>query len=122
MKVDIYRNLRTGTWSVRSRETEDYGKVVDHPTTIQVRDVSFVVQPAGLQKALDVQQKQVHAFVRGTLDTTQKPQGSGTKFTYNPFKGSKFVCTSTQRVLKTAKLVVLGRRGKAVAYDVTFES
>ena len=45
--VEVYRNLHKNCWSVRQD-----GKVLFHTEYICLRDVKFVVQPAGREKGI----------------------------------------------------------------------
>lgn len=55
MKVDVYLNSDDDTVSIKSREPEDYGRVVAHQQKVGMRNVEFVVENA-------------HSFVRGEWD------------------------------------------------------
>lgn len=107
--VDVYMNLNRDCISIKSRETETYGQVVAHTDAVQVDDPEFVVQPAGRERAREMGQRNVHAFVRGTLDGV----GPGTWFsfellttissnpvldvTYDPFEYDEWVVTGSGR-------------------------
>ena len=65
-KVEVYRNLHTGLWSVRQG-----GVVKLHTDYIILRNVQFAVQPAGRARVIKEERKNVHAFVRGYLTTRQ---------------------------------------------------
>lgn len=69
MKADVYRCLKDhkDTWSVRSRETEDYGIVRCHTDWVLMKDVEFVVQDAGRARAINEEARNVHAFARGRV-------------------------------------------------------
>ncbi len=67
MRVECYFNLHKHVFSVRALEGPDKGKVILHASNVLLKDVSFVVQKAGREKVLRTGQKNVHAFVRGTL-------------------------------------------------------
>lgn len=96
VQVDAYRNLRAGGYSLRDRKT---GRVVAIVDAVTLRDVKFVVQPAGRARVLATGRKQVHAFVRGTVNA--------------PAVRSAHACTSDE-------LVRLGRCGDcwlSIKYD-----
>ncbi len=58
-KYYIYRNLRTGTWSVRHR-----GKVIAHLDKLAtVGPVHFKVSQSGRNRVLEEGRKNVHAYV-----------------------------------------------------------
>lgn len=68
MRVEVYWNLHKRCFSVRALEGVDRGRVINHADKVLLRDVSFVVQPAGRKRAIRENRKNVHAFVRGTLE------------------------------------------------------
>ena len=106
MKVDIYRNLNIPNddpckWSVLDRSNR---KVIDRVQTAHVKDVEFVVQPAGRKRVLEEQRKNVHAGVRGYLEHPD-PSFSVwddigwwemTPVTYNPYRYESFVDKRTE--------------------------
>lgn len=61
MKVEVYRNLHNGKLSVRKA----HGKVLRHTNEVYMKNVSFVVQPAGRERVRRERKKYVHAFLRG---------------------------------------------------------
>lgn len=94
-KVELYRNLRTGTWSMRER-----GLVVGHPTEVYLSDVTFVVRPAGREKVRREGRKNVHAFVKGD-HIGQLPDLAWREAFYNPYICETFMDVDTkQPVLK----------------------
>lgn len=67
LKVDVYRNLRNGSMSVKARSGEHAGRVVAHLDSVVLKDVEFCVREKGW---LDVQKsgtKNVHAVIRGKM-------------------------------------------------------
>jgi len=75
MKADVYRCLKDHkkTWSIRSREPEDYGIVRTHAEGVKMKGIEFVVQNAGYKKAAEEGIRNVHAFARGrVLYTTEE--------------------------------------------------
>lgn len=91
-KVEVYRNLHKNCFSVRRN-----GRVVKHlhdDENLVLKNVRFVVQPAGRKKVLDQKRKNVHAFVRGTVAFEQRPIDRlyvpNMQITYNPYKYDKF--------------------------------
>ena len=93
MNVDVYRNLHKNCWSIRDRST---GRVWGHSQQYVVNNGTFVVQPAGRERVLEEQKKNVHAFVRGGAGTTHFSGNSEwrNKFTepvtYNPYTAAHF--------------------------------
>jgi hypothetical protein len=87
MKVDVYFNLHKKVFSVRHK-----GKVIAHVCNAMLKDVTYVVQPAGRAKVLRERKKNVHAFARGELIRwlpVVNYQGNLAK--YNPYKAATFV-------------------------------
>ena len=99
--VEVYRNLHKKCWSVRQG-----GKVKVHTSYICLQDVKFVVQPAGREKVLREQKKNVHAFVKGYLISAKKMNRLTAKMsswtmdaiTYNPYKHPHFTCGEFEAV------------------------
>lgn len=99
-RVEVYRNLRTGTLSVRSCET---GRVIAHPTEIAIALPTFVVQQGGRERVLRERKKYVHAFVRGWVTRPDLlPEEEGRLAVYNPFKVSTFVDAEESREVHKA--------------------
>lgn len=95
IKVDVYRNLHKGCYSVRSRQRDDsYGRILFHLDRVVVWDTKFVVNEKGRQKVLKTKRKNVHAFVRGTYvpgkEIPRKIDKVG-DVTYNPYMNDTFV-------------------------------
>lgn len=116
MRVEVYRNLHSGTWSVRALEGPSKGRVIAHPKTVAIEDPTFVVQPAGNAKVRAEGKKNVHAFVRGTLKYYQdRPAPERFKLandgwenaTYNPYENTTFVNQSTGEPVRKADVAVL---------------
>lgn len=106
MKIDAYANFNEGCVSVRSREIEDYGTVVAHKDKIHVKDVEFVVQPAGLKRARESRIKNVHALVRGEWDENEKVL-DGTKVIYDLWGVGAFIEAETGREVASAERVAV---------------
>ena len=64
MIIQVYRNLHNRLLSIQDAKT---GLVIGHATTVDLKDVTFIVREAGRQQVIKQQLKNVHAFVRGTL-------------------------------------------------------
>ena len=64
-RVEVYRNLNFGCFSVRALGGKHKGLVIDHVIQITLENAEFVVQPAGNRRVRDEKRKNVHAFVRG---------------------------------------------------------
>jgi hypothetical protein len=118
LKVDVYRNLAKGGFSIRSRETETYGRVISHRDTVHLRDVEFVVREKGRQKVLEEEVKNVHAVLRGVV-AEESPVDKSTEVTYNPYKYSNFVERDTEKSLDQAAMVRVSTEG-VFAENVTY--
>lgn len=110
-KVDVYRNLQKGGLSIRSRETDTYGLVIDHREGVVLEDVEFVVNENGRQNVLEDNVKNVHAFARGIIAETMEVDSEGVEVTYNPYEYDSFVSKEDERRIDTAELVVLCSEG-----------
>ena len=128
MKVDVYRNLHNGMYSIKSRDKANRGLVIAHAKQVWLDDVEFVVSDAGRARVLREKKKYVHAFVRGTLSSFRgydricpteffkagigtgvscEPKfnamtNHGEEFTYNPYRFSTFVDRETESELHDA--------------------
>lgn len=115
MRVEVYRNLHTGTFSVRDLQGPLKGKVTSHPTLVILDVAKFVVQPAGRDKVRREGRKNVHAFVRGNLlgkatNHTPYDVNRNQEFrqaTYNPYVYDTFVDWETGDPVLLADMVVL---------------
>jgi len=125
--VEVYRNLHKKCWSVRQG-----GKVKVHTSYICLQDVNFVVQPAGREKVLREQKKNVHAFVKGYL-ISHKTINDGWRglsiawtmdvVTYNPYKHPYFTCGEFEAV--RAELVDMdidATEDQVMGYGITIKA
>lgn len=91
-RVEVYRNLHKECWSVRDAKTK---RVLGHCRNIALNDVSFHVSEAGRQRVLRNKQKNVHAYITGTVRDLEAPEDRKTGTTafikYNPYKHETFV-------------------------------
>lgn len=71
-RVDVYRNLNDDSLTVLLREPDSasYGRKVGSADRILIDEPEFVVQDAGRERVRDEEQKNVHAFVRGSVEKT----------------------------------------------------
>jgi len=135
MKVEVYRNLNNGKWSVRDAESK---YVLGHAETVVLGHAEFVVHEAGRQRVLKERVKNVPAFIRGTLlDTLRfkpfrgreiRPANYGEwevlysiPVTYNPYWTSSFVDAElTEDEIHYADRVVLDTFGRVTANVYAF--
>lgn len=105
MRVAVYFNIRKRLFSIRLLEGPSKGTVLRSDRYVALTNVEFRVQPAGQRRARSTGQKNVHAFVVGSL---QDPDGDLWRLRkhryasavvgprrstahYNPFKHDTFV-------------------------------
>ena len=110
-RVEVYRNLHKGCFSVRALSGENKGRVIDHVHSITLTDATFVVQPAGRDRVLREGRKNVHAFVRGIITT--EPFERGLPVRYDPYLNDAFVVTRpagpmrSDEIIRNAKQVLM---------------
>ena len=107
MKAEVYRNLHTGTWSVRDLRV---GKVVDHPDNVVIRNAKFVVRPAGREKVRQEKRKNVHAFIKGDVLSTDFiafDYSKWRKASYNPYVNNSFIDVETGNPIYEAYIVCM---------------
>ena len=107
--VEVYYNLRKKCLSVRKR-----GLVIDHVSSILLKNAEFVVQPAGRKRVVKEKRKNVHAYVAGELVESCWFTRPGTRIwkhkqavTYNPYKHKTFVDRRTGEPVTEAKHVLI---------------
>lgn len=119
MRVSIYYNLHKHCLSMVAMEGPNKGRVIDHPASVVLTDVKFVVQEGGRQRVLREKRKNVHAFVRGNLlaslpSTMFQIVPGYLPATYNPYRYATFVDRqSEQPVLRSDAAIV---NGKSIYY------
>ena len=123
-KVDVYKNLHNGLWSVLDRKTRC---VVGHVRHVCMDDAKFIVQPAGRRRVLKENRKNVHAFVRGVLkgygetglfcyhlsDGQKERLKADTQefITYNPYKFDTFYTKNDEKPIHKARWAHLTDKG-----------
>ena len=108
--VYVFRNLNRGGYSIMQG-----GLVVAHADEVLLVDCTFVVRLAGRRKVIEQQRKNVHAFVKGTLNTSNKipfmMRLSARAVHYNPYRFETFVDKVTYEPLHRATTVHLHQTG-----------
>ena len=119
MKIEVYYNLHKQLFSVKSRQKDDYGKVIRHTLGVVIISPTFAVRQAGRLKVLKEKVKNVHAFVRGEelLDYII-PSGNRRLVTYNPYKHEHFVFTDTEERIYSADMAILTQSGDKPVIEV----
>jgi len=88
-RVQVYRNLRTGTWSVRDKSTR---LVVDHPRRVHLSNCKLFVSQKGNARVRRDCRKNVHAWIEGDLaDTPTQPLNTPLIVMYNPYHHTQFM-------------------------------
>lgn len=105
ISCEVYRNLQTGSLSVRAKEGKHKGKVIDHISEVHLNDCEFHVNESGRQRVIENQRKNVHATVKGTLVDSKHKISNGINIIYNPYKFSEFVTEDTHSPVTTAEQV-----------------
>lgn len=119
-RVQVYRNLHTGTWSVRQG-----GIVIDHPLELMLRDCRFVVQPAGRARVLREKRKNVHAYVSGyVVDSSCAKEFlyDVCEARYNPYRASYFTGSDPEGWALTRSCYAAFRPKKIFAYQPLYEN
>mgnify|MGYP006276165747 CR=1 FL=1 len=86
--VDVYQNLNTGGLSVRGVE-EHRGLVIDHVDCVSLSECVFLVSDSGRKRVIETGVKNVHAYVRGSLQSFEYTEYD-IGIRYNPFKNASF--------------------------------
>ncbi len=122
MKVFAYRNLHRQCWSVKALEGPLKGRVIYHANDLTLAWCDFKVSPAGRQRVLREQKKNVHAGVVGYLTDCGEIATDGidldVPITYNPYKYDSFVDARCEVPVSSALFVNLNSKGKLHAYNV----
>jgi len=109
-KYYIYRNLRTGGFSIKFR-----GKVIDRDDWFEATNVTFKVNEVSRQRVIFEKQKNVHAFVVADRYLFTDTKVDNQKIiSYNPYKLAHFVCDGQK--IENAKRVLF-RHGKCYLLD-----
>lgn len=116
-EVDVYFNLHKKVWSVRDRKTR---RVIAHLDSLVLSDVTFHVSAAGNARVRSEGRKNVHAFARGTVVSTEpEPVPAGAAdITYNPHKHTTFVTRYGEHPVTGAMYAYFnGRKVQVGAFD-----
>ena len=102
MIVEVYRNLSKRVFSIRHK-----GVVIGYASNVELSDAVFRVREGGRRRVLESRQKNVHAFVKGTLVSTGSLDVRGEGVTYDPYKYSTFVRCSDGSEIHESERVFL---------------
>jgi len=87
-RVYVYFNLHRKCFSIRQGT-----RVVEHANRVCLKDVKYLVQPAGRKKVLKEKKKNVHAGLSGYYVKSVPVPVVSFDVTYNPYKYETFVDT-----------------------------
>lgn len=92
MRVQVYKNLRTGLWSIcEPKGANTRGRVIAHAARVTLSDCRFVVREAQRQWVLRKQERAVHAWIEGEwLPEPGNPPAAAYEFSYNPYRAGHF--------------------------------
>ena len=107
MKVEVYRNLHKNCWSIRDTKT---GRVIEHTDSVHIKNAKLVVRKSGREKVLREKRKNVHAFVRGTIESCSSWHTE--QIAYNPYKYDSFVLVESKEPIFNAEHVYLNDKGE----------
>ena len=103
--IEVYYNLHKKCLSVRKR-----GLVIDHLSSILLKNAEFVVQPAGRKRVVKEKRKNVHAYIRGERVAVASFDSKSERITYNPYKNKSFVSVETGKpVYKKDIVSIVGK-------------
>lgn len=103
-RVKVYRNLTKDCYSVVNCKT---GLVVNHVKSICLADCVLRVRPAGRERVIKEQCKNVHAYVSGFITDPPQKDKHWIKITYDPYKYYTFVNFKTKDPIYKAEYVHL---------------
>jgi hypothetical protein len=87
MQVRVYKNLHRKCYSIVANEGPLKGRVIAYRTRLDLTDVTFKVNEAGMWRVWNTGQKNVHAYVLGVwASPTHQPRKVRT-ISYNPMRG-----------------------------------
>lgn len=116
INCEVYRNLQTGSISVRAKEGQHYGRVIDHCDQVYLTNCQFTVNESGRQKVISNNRKNVHATVVGTLQSEAESIKNPIPLTYNPYKFSSFVTKDGHIPVDKAQSVLINVSDTSVEF------
>lgn len=104
LPVQVYKNLHLNCWSIRHKN-----KIIAHTETLELADCVCHVGQSGRERVLQQKQKNVHAWIRGTLLSFHPMLDDSFKeITYSPYfhksfiwSDSKFPITLSEHIIFT---------------------
>jgi hypothetical protein len=115
MRVQVYKNLRNGKWSITSGEKiRSKGKLIGHADEVILSDCEFYVSEKSRQWVINHKERQVHAWIVGTI-CDDVLAGDKVPVTYNPFRSGSFTVRVTGEAIQFAKAVHFTKDQGAIA-------
>lgn len=127
-RVEMYKNVTNKSFSLKGYELNSLvenvlpisktKKVLSHSHNLLVTNCELVVSSSGRQRVIDCGQKNVHAYVKGTLFEDVDESGrdmerySLRELTYNPYKNESFVYRDSGERVDSVKLLYADAHGK----------
>lgn len=113
-RYKVYWNLHRLCWSLVAVDGPDKRKVCGHSYDgVLLNDATFQVSEAGRQRVIREGKKNVHAYVTGTLASTNGTPHRLTRVRYNPYQAPTFTLSFTDTPVHEADVVDLTALGKA---------
>lgn len=120
VRVSVYRNLRTGGWSIKTAEKIreiPKGKVIAHADECALTDAIFEVNQTMLAATVNGTGKRGHrrnvfAWVTGKLADGRQVIPAPRRVTFHPFERSDFFVVETGETITSADVVVFDIYGK----------
>lgn len=116
-RVYVYWNLHRKCFSIRQGT-----RVVKHTNNVCLKDVKYLVQPAGRAKVLREKRKNVHAGLSGYYVNSVPVPAISIDVTYNPYKFETFVETEYYQPQEWSEYAYLERVCKKPTIEAIFSS
>lgn len=107
MKVRVYFNFKLKKFSIQCHIKGKGWRLLRHSHKVYLSNVELKVYENGRQRVLKTKEKNVHAYVIGTL-VPSPPINLGFKpITYNPYKFKSFILVENQTPVFGGESVVM---------------
>jgi hypothetical protein len=105
-KVHVYRclNRKGHVFSIRQN-----GYVVGHTTEVHLKNVGFIVNSSGKKRAIETQQRNVHAYIEGLI--SDEVCYGQSQITYNPYNELGFHLKGTESEITKSQKVCINNKG-----------
>lgn len=106
MKVRVHWNLHKKCWSVHNSN-----RLLFHITHLILKDCKMIVRPAGRERVLRENRKNVHAFIEGKISDFPNEHSLLKSLTYNPYKYPYFYDKDTFEKIESVSICELLENG-----------